>query len=1051
MTKGLHFIILTVLSLQALAGSVYNQVKDVPSNAFIAVDITEDMAPVIQPVIDQELNNGTVMTLDDARLTLLVQAGHPYIRLSVPFNGSQLDLLLNRVHVLSQDFEARLSSGGAASYQPGVYYRGIIEGDSTSLVGISFFNDKVWGIASSNTHGNVNIVPLKQAITGFTHVVYSDLDLVNKPGFECSTAREANASMPQFPQTSGSNRGGAPCVEVYYEITYSMFQENGSNITSTLNWMTAQHNNMATLFANELINVVISDSYVWNTPDIYGGLTTSFDKLIEFEFNTPNFNANFGHLLDRHVPDGLGGVAASANFSGLCGISTVHCYSDLQSNNITAVPTYSWNTNVVAHEFGHIFGSPHTHDCSFWSGGAIDGCGPTFDIAYSEGGSCIGPIPSNGGTVMSYCHLLQGVGINLSNGFGTQPGNLMRNLVNNGWCFPTNCSAIIAGDNCGNAVTINSNINCVNTSGSLAAFTASGVASPSCANAVPLAGQDVWYKFQAVAPQHVVTVGRPQSGGNNFFPLLALYSGCNANNEIACDYGATGNLTQTFQNLTPGATYYLRLMNLDPNTQTSGVAYNICITHSAVQACFPPASFSVSGVQSTAATLNWGGAFNAVGYLVEYRVSGTSTWSSSATANPTLSLSGLACGTTYQWRVSTICGGASGQSAASAIQTFNTNACAASCPVPGTPATFAVGPDFVDIAWNTANNATYYQVEYRRSVDANWTRITPVGGTSINITNLDCGGVPYLWRVRSVCGNDNSQWTNVQPFVTQTCAVVDVCDTLIADSVTQVTYTSAVLSWGGESAATGYELVYAVSGTGNWSSINTANTSFTLNNLTCSTTYDWYVIADCADGSSVGTPIDTFSTVLCGSGVNCAVPADAEELTVNETSVDLQWQAVGTAIAYQILYKESTTNDYQTVTASSTTYTLSNLKCATSYNWQVRSVCSSSNSAWSAVRQFATDACTTTGLQELTNDMGMNVYPNPTAGSFTITVAGVANQPVNIDLIDALGRTLLQHEVMPANGNATVQVQQGALSNGVYLARVQVADRTLMKRIVIGF
>jgi len=83
---------------------------------------------------------------------------------------------------------------------------------------------------------------------------------------------------------------------------------------------------------------------------------------------------------------------------------------------------------------GHNFGSQHTHAC-VWNNNstAIDGCYAT------EGGcsSSVG-IPSGGGTIMSYCHLTS-AGVNLSKGFGTQPGNLIRNRAYNGNCL-TNCN-----------------------------------------------------------------------------------------------------------------------------------------------------------------------------------------------------------------------------------------------------------------------------------------------------------------------------------------------------------------------------------------------------------------------------------------------------------------------------------------------------------------------------------------------------------------------------------------------------------------------------------
>ena len=93
----------------------------------------------------------------------------------------------------------------------------------------------------------------------------------------------------------------------------------------------------------------------------------------------------------------------------------------------------------MTHEIGHNLGSPHTHACN-WNGDntAIDGCGP----ASGNNEGCDGPLPTEtGGTIMSYCHLVSSVGINFANGFGPQPGALIRATVNSKECLGTDCVA----------------------------------------------------------------------------------------------------------------------------------------------------------------------------------------------------------------------------------------------------------------------------------------------------------------------------------------------------------------------------------------------------------------------------------------------------------------------------------------------------------------------------------------------------------------------------------------------------------------------------------
>ena len=68
-------------------------------------------------------------------------------------------------------------------------------------------------------------------------------------------------------------------------------------------------------------------------------------------------------------------------------------------------------------------GSEHTHKC-VWNGNntAIDGC-------YEPEGSCVRPPAPSTGTIMSYCPR------DFAKGFGSQPGNVIRNFVKTAPCF----------------------------------------------------------------------------------------------------------------------------------------------------------------------------------------------------------------------------------------------------------------------------------------------------------------------------------------------------------------------------------------------------------------------------------------------------------------------------------------------------------------------------------------------------------------------------------------------------------------------------------------
>ena len=171
------------------------------------------------------------------------------------------------------------------------------------------------------------------------------------------------------------------------------------------------------------------------------------DLLEEFQNYRTSFTGDLGQLLTFR-PEVNGGIAAS--FDGLCNPSIADRLSAAMIyNTYNTVPTYSFTVQIITHEFGHLFGSRHTHAC-VWNGDntAIDGCGSCMENPDPTIHNCNNcprpPIPTNGGTIMSYCHT-QSVGINFNLGFGPQPGNVIRNSVASADCLCECVNAIISG------------------------------------------------------------------------------------------------------------------------------------------------------------------------------------------------------------------------------------------------------------------------------------------------------------------------------------------------------------------------------------------------------------------------------------------------------------------------------------------------------------------------------------------------------------------------------------------------------------------------------
>ncbi|MBP6310696.1 MAG: hypothetical protein KA408_00385 [Flavobacteriales bacterium] len=345
------------------------------------------------------------------------------LTLEIPTAEGMIELDLVRADIYSPGFSLVTASADApVAHTPGAHYRGIIAGQPSTLAAISIFPDEMMGFVSDAT-GNHVLGKLEGGTD--EHIYYNDRDLIDPPVFECHTSDEGDVR-PERPPTGQDQARTVRCVDLYWEVDHDIFLDKGG-ITNTTNYITGLFNQHATLFDNDGISVQLSELFVWDLPSPYTG-NSSQALLNQFQAFNNGFNGDVGHLLD-YTNDG-----GRAFLDGLCSSNQEYSlgYSGIHSS-FSGVPAYSFSVMVVTHEEGHVLGSPHTHAC-VWNGNntAIDGCGPAGGFPYE--GTCGGaPIPADGGTVMSYCHLTP-VGINFNNGFGPQPATLIISNVDAAPC-----------------------------------------------------------------------------------------------------------------------------------------------------------------------------------------------------------------------------------------------------------------------------------------------------------------------------------------------------------------------------------------------------------------------------------------------------------------------------------------------------------------------------------------------------------------------------------------------------------------------------------------
>ncbi|MEM6319170.1 MAG: zinc-dependent metalloprotease [Bacteroidota bacterium] len=356
------------------------------------------------------------------------------------------ELELVKVDLFAEDFIYRNQNGqNLNNTSTGVFYRGIVKGDNNSIASASIFGDEI-RILISDDDGNY-VIGKRKGVE--THVLYNDRNLLLDAPQGCAVGEGQQLIKSGLRHQVEDNARSSmmnKCIPIYVECDYDMYQKQGNSEANVIAFVSALVNETATIYANEQIDISLSDVKVWTTTDPYASLSSTLAVLQKFgELTKDNYNGRLAHFIStRNLGGGVAwvDVLCSTYFTFGSNHAGPYAVSASMGTSIDTFPTYSWNVEVFAHEMGHNMGSPHTQSCS-WNGNntAIDNCAPTEGGCSSAQGSC----PPGGGTIMSYCHLTS-CGIDFNNGFGQQPGNLIRNRYNNASCV-LSCAAPTCDDN----------------------------------------------------------------------------------------------------------------------------------------------------------------------------------------------------------------------------------------------------------------------------------------------------------------------------------------------------------------------------------------------------------------------------------------------------------------------------------------------------------------------------------------------------------------------------------------------------------------------------
>lgn len=102
--------------------------------------------------------------------------------------------------------------------------------------------------------------------------------------------------------------------------------------------------------------------------------------------------------------------------------------------------------------------------------------------------------------------------------------------------------------------------------------------------------------------------------------------------------------------------------------------------------------------------------------------------------------------------------------------------------------------------------------------------------------------------------------------------------------------------------------------------------------------------------------VEDYTISISGSTATCAVPGSLATSNITASGATLSWGAVSGASGYDVQYKPTAATSWTQLSTTSTSASINGLTASTQYEFQVRTVCTGSNSAFSASATFSTAA-----------------------------------------------------------------------------------------------
>ena len=266
-----------------------------------------------------------------------------------------------------------------------------------------------------------------------------------------------------------------------------------------------------------------------------------------------------------------------------------------------------------------------------------------------------------------------------------------------------------------------------------------------------------------------------------------------------------------------------------------------------------------ASINGDRAYLTWTGVNGATNYIVSYKKSTSSQYTSITIGNYTsfaLTLSGLSSGTKYDIRIQAynpFSATGSQYSPASDVLTISSKV-DSDIPAP-TGLKVVAGDKRASLSWNSVSGADGYAVYYRRAGASEFKKVATVTKTSVNLVGFT-NGATYEFMIEAI---EDGEYGKSSSIVSATPKVVtgDVARPTGVDAY-KTTEGKIRLTWDVTENAENYTVYFRRKGASSWTKvITTTNTAVTMKGFASGVTYEFSVVGSNSNDTSERSAVDT--------------------------------------------------------------------------------------------------------------------------------------------------------------------------------------------------